>query len=163
MQYNKQQFERLFRENYPMMYRLAFSLLEDGEDAKDAVNQVFTEMWHRKPQIEKSALRGYLLTADRNQCLHTLRKRELQRRMEAEYRLHEQEEQANEHEELMVELRRVISERLTEQDRRILSLHYDEELTYAETAEALGISASAVNKHITRSLSKIRTFLNIAK
>ena len=63
----------------------------------------------------------------------------------------------------MAELRRVIAERLTEQDRRILSLHYDEELTYAETAEALDISASAVNKHITRSLSKIRTYLKIAK
>lgn len=163
MEYSKQQFERLFRENYPMMYRLAFSLLEDGEEAKDAVHQVFTEMWHRKPQVEEAALRGYLLTAVRNQCLHALRKRELQRRMEAEYRLHEQEEQTREHEELMAELRRVIAERLTEQDRRILSLHYDEEMTYAETAEALGISASAVNKHITRSLSKIRTYLKIAK
>ena len=163
MEYNKQQFERLFRENYPMMYRLAFSLLEDGEDAKDAVHQVFTEMWHRKPQVEEAALRGYLLTAVRNQCLHALRKRALQRRMEAESRLHEQEEQRDEHEELMAELRRVIAEHLTEQDRRILSLHYDEEMSYAETAEALGISASAVNKHITQSLSKIRTYLKIAR
>lgn len=147
MEYSKEQFERLFWENYPMMYRLAFSLLEDGEEAKNAVHQVFTEMWHRKPQVEEAALR----------------KRVLQRRMEAEYRLKEQEEQRGEHEELMAELRRVIAERLTEQDCRILSLHYDEELTYAETAEALGISSSAVNKHITRSLSKIRTFLKIAK
>lgn len=122
MEYSKQQFERLFRENYPMMYRLAFSLLEDGEEAKNAVHQVFTDMWHCKPQVEEAALR----------------KRVLQRRMEAEYRL-------------------------KEQDRRILSLHYDDEMTYIETAEALGISASAVNKHITRSLSKIRTFLKIAK
>ena len=52
---------------------------------------------------------------------------------------------------------------LTEQDRRVLRLHYDKEMTYAETATELGISSSAVNKHITRSLEKIRKTLNIGK
>lgn len=44
MDYTKQQFERWFKDHYPMMYRLAFSLVEDAEDARDAVHQVFTEM-----------------------------------------------------------------------------------------------------------------------
>lgn len=163
MDYTKQQFERLFKGNYPMMYRLAYSILEDGEEAKDAVNQVFAEMWHRKPDVEEKAATGYLLAAVRNQCLHTMRKIRLQRQLESEYKLQEQVLENNEHQELMAELRQIINERLTEQDRRILSLRYDDELSYSETAEALGISTSAVNKHITRSLSKIRTFLKIAK
>ena len=76
----------------------------------------------------------------------------------------EAEESSNdEHEELMLELRQVIDDNLTEQDRRVLQLHYDEALTYQETATVLGISASAVNKHITRSLDKIRKTLHIAK
>ena len=66
-------------------------------------------------------------------------------------------------EELLQQLRQVIDNNLTEQDRRVLSLHYDDEMTYAETATVLGISASAVNKHITRSLAKIRQTLKIAK
>ena len=41
--------ERWFKENYPMMQRLAYSVVEDGEDARDAVHQVFAEMWHRQP------------------------------------------------------------------------------------------------------------------
>lgn len=49
MDYTKQQFERWFKDHFPMMYRLAFSLVEDAEDARDAVHQVFTEMWHRQP------------------------------------------------------------------------------------------------------------------
>ena len=32
-------------------------------------------------------------------------------------------------------------------------------MTYAETATVLGISTAAVNKHITRSLAKIRKTL----
>ena len=56
-----------------------------------------------------------------------------------------------------------ISEQLTEQDRRILRMHYDEDMTYRQTADALGISPSAVNKHIRKSLSKIRAVLRFAK
>lgn len=56
MDYTKQQFERWFKDHYPMMYRLAFSLVEDAEDARDAVHQVFTEMWHRQPQLDEKAV-----------------------------------------------------------------------------------------------------------
>ncbi|MDY3890926.1 MAG: sigma-70 family RNA polymerase sigma factor, partial [Bacteroidaceae bacterium] len=68
-----------------------------------------------------------------------------------------------EHEELMTELQRVIDDNLTEQDRRVLTLHYDEAMTYAQAAQALGISTSAVNKHVTSSLKKIRNILKITR
>lgn len=71
--------------------------------------------------------------------------------------------ESEEREELLQQLQQVIDKNLTEQDRRVLNLHYDEEMTYEETATVLGISASAVNKHITRSLEKIRKTLKIAK
>ena len=83
--------------------------------------------------------------------------------MEQEVAMQKAQQENEEREELMEELQRVINDNLTEQDRRVLSLHYDEEMTYEETAKALGISSSAVNKHITRSLGKIRSILKIAR
>ena len=163
MDYKKPTFERLFKDNYPHMYRMAFSMVEDADDAKDVVSQVFTQMWRSKPQVSDGSMRGYLLAATRNQCLHQLRQRQLQREMEAELQLAAQDSVDEEREELMRQLQQVIDENLTEQDRRVLSLHYDEEKTYSETATILGISTAAVNKHITRSLAKIRTTLKIAK
>ena len=139
MNYSKKEFERLFKDSYPHMYRMAFSMVENADDAKDAVHHVFAQIWRRKTQVADDSIRGYLLAATRNQCLHTLRSRQLQRQMEDELR---QDIAASENEE---------------------SLHYDEEMTYEETATVLGISASAVNKHITRSLEKIRKTLKIAK
>ena len=59
----------------------------------------------------------------------------------------------------MVELYKAISSELTEQDQRVIFLHYDMDLTYKETAKTLGISPSAVNKHITNSLEKLRKTL----
>jgi len=163
MDYSKQKFERLFKDSYPHMYRMAFSMVENVDDAKDAVHQVFTQLWQNKPKVSEDCLRGYLLAATRNQCLHTLRRRKLQRQMEEEMQRAEIESQNEEHEEFLEQLNRVIENNLTEQDRRVLSLHYDEEMTYAETATVLGISTSAVNKHITRSMAKIRSTLKITK
>lgn len=163
MDYSKQTFERLFKDSYPHMYRMAFSLVGNAEDAKDAVNQVFAQMWRGKPQVSQDSVRGYLLAATRNRCLHLLRQRQLQCKMEEDLKREAQESRDEEREELLQALQQVIENNLTEQDRRVLQLHYDEEMTYAETASALGISAAAVNKHITRSLFKIRQTFKIAK
>jgi RNA polymerase sigma-70 factor (ECF subfamily) len=173
MDYSKQRFERLFKDSYPQMYRMAFSMVEDADDAKDAVSQVFTQMWKGRPNVSEESLSGYLLAATRNQCLHILRQRQLQQQMEEELRQTAEERlrvgasggmsSNQEREELLRELQQVINDNLTEQDRRVLQLHYEEEMTYQETATVLGISPSAVNKHITRSLAKIRETLKIAK
>ena len=163
MNYGKKEFERLFKDNYPHMYRMAFSMVENADDAKDAVHQVFAQIWRNKPRVADDSIRGYLLAATRNQCLHTLRSRQLQRQIEDELRQDIAASENEEREELLQQLQQVIDNNLTEQDRRVLSLHYDEELTYAETASVLGISASAVNKHISRSLAKIRQTLKSAK
>lgn len=163
MDYSKQRFERLFKDSYPHMYRMAFSMVEDADDAKDAVNQVFTQMWKGKPNVSEDSVRGYLLAATRNQCLHLLRQRQLRQQMEEELRQTAEKSSNEERKELLRELQQVINDNLTEQDRRVLQLHYEEEMTYQETATVLGISTSAVNKHITRSLAKIRETLRIAK
>ena len=173
MDYSKQRFERLFKDSYPQMYRMAFSMVEDADDAKYAVSQVFTQMWKGRPDVSDGSVRGYLLAATRNQCLHILRQRQLQQQMEEELRQTAEERlrvgasagmsSNQEREELLCELQQVINDNLTEQDRRVLQLHYEEEMTYQETATVLGISPSAVNKHITRSLAKIRETLRIAK
>ena len=163
MNYSKQEFERLFKDSYPHMYRMAFSMVENADDAKDAVHQVFAQIWRNKPRVADDSIRGYLLAATRNQCLHTLRSRQLQKQMEEELQQEITVSENEERKELLQQLRQVIDNNLTEQDRRVLSLHYDDEMTYAETATVLGISASAVNKHITRSLAKIRQTLKIAK
>ena len=110
MDYSKQRFERLFKDSYPHMYRMAFSMVEDADDAKDAVNQVFTQMWKGKPDVSEESVRGYLLAATRNQCLHLLRQRQLQQQMEEELRQTAEKSSNEEREELLQELQQVIND-----------------------------------------------------
>ena len=62
MDYSKQAFEHLFKDNYPQMYRMAFSMVENADDAKDAVNQVFTQ-----EPVDKQAQLKEQITKQMNQ------------------------------------------------------------------------------------------------
>ncbi|MBQ2169495.1 MAG: hypothetical protein II449_09605, partial [Prevotella sp.] len=108
MNYSKQEFERLFKDSYPHMYRMAFSMVENADDAKDAVHQVFAQIWRNKPRVADDSIRGYLLAATRNQCLHLLRSRQLQRQMEEELQQEITASENEEREELLQQLRQVI-------------------------------------------------------
>ena len=161
MDYSKHSFERLYKANYRQMYRLAYLIVEDAEDARDAVSQVFAQLWQLRPAVDDKNLTAYLLTATRNQSLNIVRQRRLREEMEESYLHEQQSDDDREHKELIAQLRQLIDENLTPRARQVLALHFDEELTYNETAEALGISPSAVNKHITLSLEKLRKKLNV--
>lgn len=161
MIYSEPQFEHIYRCHYRQMYRWAYSLLEDGEDARDAVSQVFAQMWQSKPEVAEESITSYLMTATRNQCLKLLTRRERQEQMQQDLQFEQHQPQDSARRELLSELHHIIREHLTEQDRRVLALHFDEEMTYSEAAKALSVSPAAINKHITKSLAKIRKILKI--
>ena len=129
MDYSLKHFELIYKTHYPAMYRLAYSITEDQEDSRDAVGHVFAQLWKRQPNINPASIRGYLLAATRNQSVSIVRERMLTTELLEDQLVEQSRQQELEHEELMNELGRAISEQLTEQDRRILRMHYDEDMT----------------------------------
>jgi RNA polymerase sigma-70 factor (ECF subfamily) len=64
-------------------------------------------------------------------------------------------------EEIVEAVNRYVDERLTPQTSRIIKMHFNEDQSYKEISNSLGISLSAVNKHIVQGLRKLRsTFKN---
>ncbi|MBO7497581.1 MAG: sigma-70 family RNA polymerase sigma factor [Bacteroidaceae bacterium] len=191
MQRRQRQFEQLYKSNYRQMYRLAYAFLADADDARDVVAQVFAQLWHSRTELknvfvkpdeqhgafpdvampggrrtkskqqENDAITSYLLTATRNQCYHILHARIQREELEQDLRHSTDANTVDAERELIEELREIINDSLTPRDRQILSLHYDEGLSYKQTADALGISLAAVNKHITLSIAKLRKRLTI--
>ena len=76
---NKDEIEKLFKAHYEPMYRLARSLLHDGELARDVVHDVFAGMLYTPPDTSVSA--GYLLASVRNRCLNIIRDDDLHDRI----------------------------------------------------------------------------------
>ena len=69
--------ERLFRQHYRAMHRLAYLLLHDDDDSKDVVHDVFAKLLVEQTELRETTILPYLLSCVRNQCLNVMRDRRL--------------------------------------------------------------------------------------
>ena len=156
----EQQFKELFLSEYGRMYKAAYILLGDEDEAKDAVQDVFAKLWAGTIPLKEESRRTFLLTCVRNRCLNIIAQRKTAQN--ALLLLTSEAIDSGTHdEELIQTIEDYIDERLTPQTSRIIRMHFDEEQSYKEISSSLGISLSAVNKHIVQGLRKLRsTFKN---
>lgn len=147
--------EQLFRTNYERMYRLAFALLHDNEEARDVVSDVFSKLWDA--EIKEETASAYLMRSVKNACLNLIVRKErderLQRLLPLEDAIAESDTRLEERWQATVHC---IDQDLTPQTASVIRLCYGEQMSYKETAEELGISISAVNKHIVKGLRTLR-------
>ena len=110
--------------------------------------------------LREESQRTFLLTCVRNRCLNIIAQR--QTHQEAVRLLTPAAIDSEKYDEEIVDaVNRYVDERLTPQTSRIIRMHFDEDRSYKEISNSLGISLSAVNKHIVQGLRKLRsTFKN---
>ncbi len=159
----KHDIEQLFKAHYGQMYRLASGLLHDNELARDVVHDVFAALLDGGVEDEdvnsKILLTGnYLLKAVRNRCLNHIRDCEIHQRIARRYFL-ESEEYDMENfpdEETIARIYTVIKSSLTPQARRVMELRFTEGLAFSKIAAVMGISETAVYRHLRHALIVIR-------
>ena len=147
------------------MYRAAHILLGDDDEAKDAVQDVFARFWDGSVALREESQRAFLLTCVRNRCLNIIAQR--QRQLETTSQLTTQPAEDNTEtwqdksdEELTTMVQHYIDERLSPQTGRVIRMRFDDEKSYKDISHTLGISLSAVNKHIVQGLRKLRQQFN---
>ena len=163
----EQQFKELFLSEFGRMYKAAYILLGDEDEAKDAVQDVFAKLWDGTSPLREESQRTYLLTCVRNRCLNIIAQRQTRQkaarllmpeRMQAAGGTSAMSVLSEDHdEEIIGAVNHYVEERLTPQTSRIIRMHFDEEKSYKEISSSLGISLSAVNKHIVQGLRKLRS------
>ena len=79
--------EKLFRQHYRQMYRLATILLHDDAESKDVVHDIFAHLLDDPKDLKEDTAEHYLLTCVRNRCLNMIRSRKIQERVEHLYLL----------------------------------------------------------------------------
>ena len=158
MQDRAQQFKELFLSEYSRMYKAAYILLGNEDEAKDTVQDVFARLWAGTTPVKEESQRAFLLTCIRNRCLNIIAHRKTQQ--EAMQLLTPNAIDSGEYDDEIIEtVKRCIDEQLTPQTSHIIRMHYDEDQSYKDISSQLGISLSAVNKHIVQGLRKLRTTL----
>lgn len=152
-------FSELFHTFYPRLYRCAYSLLNNQEDSRDVVGEVFAELLAK--HIQADDIKTYITTMVRNRAFDMLRHRQIKDDVRAH--LIQEYEQCiydSSDEEQITEIRLFIENELTPMTRKILQLCYDDKKSYKEVSSELGISVQAVNKHISQALRKLRERFN---
>ncbi|MDE6578487.1 MAG: sigma-70 family RNA polymerase sigma factor [Muribaculaceae bacterium] len=153
---NKNDIEQLFKAHYEQMYRLAVALLHDDDLARDIVHDVFISLLNGTQAAAPSG--GYLLKAVRNRCLNHIRDCEIHQRIATRYFLNNEEydEEDFPDEETLQRIDSLIRYDISTQARRVMELRFTDGLPFARIAAIMGISETAVYRHLSHALTIIR-------
>ena len=159
---DQKKLEKLFKQYYRQMYRLATMLLHDDAESKDVVHDIFAHLLVDPKELREETAENYLLTSVRNRCLNVIRSRQIQERVEHLYLL-DLDPTITPTERLEEELKALykgINQLEPPVCRDIIMRHYRDGITFKEIAIRLGVSETTVYKHLRRALNHLRTHLN---
>ena len=132
--------------------------MNDEEEAKDVVNDVFERVWMNFEKLEfSSSLVPLLYTLVRNRCVSLIRHKKVKERFsrEIEVELEDHEEESVEYEMQIEKLRHLI-ELLPAQTKNVFKKCFLEGKKYQEAADDLGISINTVKTHVNKALRILR-------
>lgn len=153
---NRNGIEQLFKMHYAQMHRLALALLHDEDSARDVVHDIFASLLHSDSDALPTG--GYLLRMVRNRCLNLIRDTDIHERIVRGYFLDmdEYDEEEFPNDETIAAIDSIVKSQLPEQCTRVVELRFYEGLHFADVAKEMGISPTAVFKHLRRALTLIR-------
>ena len=158
---DQRKLEKLFKQYYRQMYRLATILLHDDAESKDVVHDIFARLLDDHRDLREDTAESYLLTSVRNRCLNVIRSRQIQERVERLYLL-DLDTNITPTERLAEELEALykgIDQLEPPVCRDIIMQHFRDGITFKEIANRLGVSETTVYKHLRRALNQLRTQL----
>lgn len=157
---NRNDIEELFKAHYAQMYRLAMALLHDDDLARDIVHDVFASLLDGHTGLHVSV--GYLLNAVKNRSLNHIRDCEIHQRIANRYFLDNEEYDSERwpDDETIARIYSLIHNDIPARAKRVIELRFSEGLPFAGIAAAMGISETAVYRHLSNALKVIRKKLN---
>lgn len=152
----REEVEKLFRLHYGRMYRVACTILCDKQKSKDAVSTVFAQLLCKDGiQLPTGAEERYLLACVRNQCLKSIRQEALTEQAESTFAQNLNGTDDPDKDLWLAEVSTATTS-FSEQERRIFELRFNAGLSYADIAQAEGISKVSVWKHLSHAINIVR-------
>ncbi|MFY9154438.1 MAG: RNA polymerase sigma-70 factor [Prolixibacteraceae bacterium] len=156
----------IFNNYYQPLCHLSQYYLEDEDEAKGVVQEVFVKLWDIRNELnEESNLRNYLFTLVKNNCLNILKRQQILLKHHEKIRwmeMHYQYESLSrmgddflEFDELKEEIDQAI-QNLPKHCRVVFEMSRFQDLKNREIAEKLGISQKTVEAHLTKALKILR-------
>lgn len=153
----REETERLFQRCYDRLLQLAENYLNDKEEARDTVSDVFAHIADSSFRLPQDNPESYLLVCVRNKCLSRIRHLSVRERLKRHLTMDTERLTAVETEQdRLQELMAYAEQTLTPLTWRVFQLRFDEGLKYREIATRLSISEVSVYKHLAQALRQLR-------
>lgn len=160
---DEQAFELLFRKLYIQLCGFANKYLNDPDQAKEIVMEVFCKIWEGREDLDpQNSLKAYLFKIVQNLCINKLKKRKIETKYSEVYKqvYVDCPESSSAHESLCAkELEKNIANailKLPMECRKVFELNRVEGLKYREIADILHISIKTVEGQMSKALRILR-------
>jgi RNA polymerase sigma factor (sigma-70 family) len=145
------------------LFRFAFRLLQNAQEAEDAVQEVLVKIWMKRGEWDRwENMEGYCMTITRNHCLDRL-KVHTAHRVEVSAAAHLRSGDRDPAEKVQdKDLRnrvRQCMEALPEKHQLVMQLREMEGLSYQEIAAALSLSVDQVKINLHRARNAVKEVL----
>ncbi len=154
--------EVLYIRYAPQVKSFVSAIIKDEAEADDFVQDIFLKVWEEKDFVcQAKSFKSYLYTMTRNMVYNKLKHDKVHDRFVG-FASKDSSEHSIEERIVTKDLLEHINsqlDNLTEQQKVIYELNRNEEMTYNEIAEKLGISPKTVQYHISNVLAKLKKLL----
>lgn len=160
-------FTEIYDRYFPLLYIHANKKLNDEEQAKDVVQEVFATLWFKRNiDIQIKNLAAYLFTATRNKIFDIFAHEKVKtNHLDSLTEFYEQSGPIpTDHRIREKELKDYIQKQidaLPAKMKRIFEMHRLEDLSYKEIAEQLNTSENNVSKQVNNAMRVLRTKLGM--
>lgn len=150
------------REHEQALIRYAFSLLRDLEAARDVVQDCFFRLCQQEPESVQSHTKAWLFKVCRNRALDVLKKNRRMTTLETQHLealqeglYHDSPAELTARRETQQEALHLL-EQLPENQREVIRLRFQSDLSYRDIAEVTGLSVSNVGFLLHTGLKQLR-------
>ncbi|WP_177222921.1 RNA polymerase sigma-70 factor [Chitinophaga sp. YR627] len=158
--------EQYFLEYFEVLHSYAHTILKDNDEAKDAVQAVFIQLWQKRESLQiRQSVRAYLYAATHNHCLNHIKSRKIRRKHYDRFASGASSISITDIEQQIVfaDMKKEVLEAmkaLPDKCREIFFKSRFEEKSYSEIATELQISVKTVEAQMGKALRTLRTILS---
>ena len=162
------EFKQQFMPHYNLLYRVAYHLTGNAQDAEDLLQDTYLKLWQKRDDLPDEAMKeAYLVTMMKNLFVDQRRHKRIDASEDIEAQASPPDERSlDEQIGSRDEVQQVegLIQQLSERDAKIIQMHLMEDRSYEEIESDTGLSQGNIRIIVMRAKKKLKQqFQNITK